>query len=94
MLARNPSLLFHLGNQVDCDFPIAGVNGAHYTGEFVYTNLEITSHWHVNLDGFMLLGAAVNATPYAIFSSGATRPRFSPWELVSLQVAFKRAATR
>ena len=44
MIARNPSLLLYLGNQVDGEFPIAGVNGAYYTGEFVYINLEITSH--------------------------------------------------
>ena len=39
MLARNPSLLVHLGNQFDGEFFIAGVNGLYYTGEFVYTNL-------------------------------------------------------
>ena len=39
MIARNLSLLLYLGNQVDGEFPIAGVNGAYYTGEFVYINL-------------------------------------------------------
>ena len=28
--------------------PIGGVNGAHYTGNFSYTNSEITSYWPVN----------------------------------------------
>ena len=45
MLARNPSLLFYLGNQVDGEFPIAGVNSVNHTGDFMYTNLESTSHW-------------------------------------------------
>ena len=43
MRSRNLPLLFFLGNQVDGEFPIAGVNGAYYTGEFVYTNLETTA---------------------------------------------------
>ena len=43
MLSRNLPLLVSLGNQFDGDFPIAGVNGACYTGEFVYINLEITA---------------------------------------------------
>ena len=77
MHARNSSLLFNVHNQVDGEFSIAGVNGAYNTGEFVYTDSEITSHWQVNLDGFMLYGAAVNATP-----------RLSPWVLVSLQIGF------
>ena len=66
MLARSSFVLVSLGNQVDAEFPIAGVNtcpslsfslttkstescsfigvnGAHYTGEFMNTNIDITA---------------------------------------------------
>merc|ERR1712211_55709 len=61
-----PVFAFYLGNQVDGELTIGGVNSAHYTGDFAYTNLESTSYWQVNLDGLKLNGAAVGTTPYAI----------------------------
>ena len=47
MLALSPSLP-SAGNQVDAELTIGGVNGADYTGDFVYTNLESTSHWQIH----------------------------------------------
>ena len=67
-----PVFAFYLGNQVDGELTIGGVNSAHYTGDFAYTNLESTSYWQVNLDGLKLNGAAVGTTPYAIVDSGTS----------------------
>ena len=67
---------FHLDNHVNGKLTIAGVNSAHYTGDFVYTNLVCTSCWHVKLDGLKFNGAAVKTIPYAIVDSGAAEP---PW---------------
>ena len=50
---------FHLDDQVNGKLTIVGVNSAHYTGDFVYTNLEIISCWHVELDGLTLNDTAV-----------------------------------
>ena len=47
-----------------------GVNTAHYTGGFVYMNLESTIYWKANLDGLKLNGSAVGTTPYVIIDSG------------------------
>ena len=53
---------FHLYDQVNGKLTIAGVNCAHCTGDFVYTNLVCTSYWHVKLDGLKFNGAAVKTT--------------------------------
>ena len=57
MLARNPSLLFSFSNQFDGEFPIAGVNSAYYTGEFMYINFEIASSFQEScrLDSWAIL---------------------------------------
>ena len=39
-----PSFAIYIGNQVDGEFSITGVNSAYYTGDFMYTNLESTSY--------------------------------------------------
>ena len=67
-----PVFAFYLENQVDDKLTIGGVNSAHYTGDFAYTNLESTSYWQINLDGLKLNGAAVGSTPYAIVDSGTS----------------------
>ena len=67
-----PVFAFYLENQVDDKLTIGGVNSAHYTGDFAYTNLECTSYWQINLDGLKLNGAAVGSTPYAIVDSGTS----------------------
>merc|ERR1712135_172692 len=71
MLARSPSSPSTLAIK-SMDLTIGGVNSAHYTGDFAYTNLESTSYWQVNLDGLKLNGAAVGTTPYAIVDSGTS----------------------
>ena len=48
MLARNAYLLSTFGNQVDEELTMGGVNTAHYTGGFVYINLESTINWKAN----------------------------------------------
>ena len=50
---------FHLDDQVNGKFTIDGVNGAHYTGDFVKMNLVSTSNLFVKLDGMKFNGAAV-----------------------------------
>ena len=67
-----PVFAFYLENQVDDKLTIGGVNSAHYTRDFAYTNLESTSYWQINLDGLKLNGAAVGSTPYAIVDSGTS----------------------
>ena len=42
-----PVCAIYLGNQVDGEFPIAGVYSAYYTGDFVNTNLESTRYMPV-----------------------------------------------
>ena len=70
MLARSPYLPSTFGTQVGDELTTGGVNTTHYTGGFVYMNLESTSNWQVNLDGLKLDGAAVGTTPYVIIDSG------------------------
>ena len=41
---RGPVFAFHLGNQVNGKLTIDGVNSAHYTGDFVYSNLVSISY--------------------------------------------------
>ena len=65
---------FHLDDQVNGKLTSAGVNSAHYTGDFVCTSLVCTSVWHVELYGLKFNGAAVKITPYAIVDSGAAEP--------------------
>ena len=67
-----PVFALYLGNQVDGELTIGSLNSAHYTGDFVYTNLESTSHRQVNLDGLKLDAAAVGTTPYVIIDSGTS----------------------
>ena len=67
-----PVFAFYLGNQVDEKLTIGGVNSAHYTGDFAYTNLESTSYWQVNLDDLKLNGAAAGSMPYAIVDAGTS----------------------
>ena len=45
MPARKPVLAFYLIIQVDEELTIGGVKTAHYTGCFVYMNLESTGYW-------------------------------------------------
>ena len=65
---------FHLGDQVDRELTIDGVNNAHYTGDFVYPNLVCFSYWHVKLDGMKFNVAAVKTIPHAIVDSGTAEP--------------------
>ena len=65
---------FHLDDQVNGKLTIAGVNGAHYTGDFAFSNRVCTSYWHVKLDGLKFNGAAVKTIPDAIVDSGAAEP--------------------
>ena len=60
----------YLGIHVDGESTIGGVNTAHYTGGFMYMNLESTIHWKANLNGLKLNGSAVGTTPYVIIDSG------------------------
>ena len=67
-----PVFALFLGNQVDGELTIGSLNSAHYTGDFLYTNLESTSYRQVNLDGLKLDAAAGGTTPYVIVDSGTS----------------------
>ena len=57
-LPWSPSSPFSLAIKLDGELTSGSLNSAHYTGGFVYKNLERTSCRQVNLDGLKLDAAA------------------------------------
>ena len=51
----------HLDDQVDRELTIDGVNSAHCTEDFVFSNLVCISYWHVKLDGLKFNVASVES---------------------------------
>lgn len=67
-----PVFAFYMGNQVDGELVLGGVDSAHYSGEFAYVPLQSKGYWQVALDGLKLDGKAIGSTPYAIVDSGTS----------------------
>lgn len=67
-----PVFAFYLGNNVDGELTIGGVDKAHYTGDFTYVPLSSEDYWSVKLDGLTLDGKAIGSTQKAIVDSGTS----------------------
>lgn len=67
-----PVFAFYMGNNVDGELTIGGVDKAHYTGDFTYVPLSSEDYWSVKLDGLTLEGQAIGSTQKAIVDSGTS----------------------
>jgi hypothetical protein len=67
-----PVFAFYMGNNVDGELVVGGVDKAHYSGDFSYVPLQAKSYWQIALDSLKLDDTTIGSTPYAIVDSGTS----------------------